>query len=277
MHYIVQENTFRESNYDNLILALERLGLPYTVVRCFPFTEKIVRMEDLPKDSYDVVDLKEFSPSEGRNFVFGAVKLARICREKAIHPGSMLNDNHDYRVYSQHWRENLLNFDSKVQEMCEPLNWREGEAKFLRPVHDTKAFTGSLFTQREWEEKVLNLLTTHRSDQIHEKMLIQVSTPKKIEKEMRWWVVGGKVVTGSIYKVGRRVFNDSIVDPQAQEFAQRMVDTFQLAEAFVIDTCLSEGEWKIVEAGCINSAGFYAADLQKLLIALENHFDPIEA
>ena len=43
--------------------------------------------------------------------------------------------------------------------------------------------------------------------------------------------------------------------------------------SFVIDICLVDNEWKIVECGCINCAGFYKADLQKLLMSLEDNFN----
>jgi hypothetical protein len=46
-----------------------------------------------------------------------------------------------------------------------------------------------------------------------------------------------------------------------------------LNDAFVIDICLVDGNYKIVEAGCINAAGFYNADLIKLLITLEDYFN----
>ena len=39
MHYIVQENTFREENYNNLILSLDRLNLSYEIVKVLPFIE----------------------------------------------------------------------------------------------------------------------------------------------------------------------------------------------------------------------------------------------
>jgi hypothetical protein len=47
MHYIIQENVFREQHYDMLREAIERLGLSYTIVRIFPFVEKIVNLEDI--------------------------------------------------------------------------------------------------------------------------------------------------------------------------------------------------------------------------------------
>jgi hypothetical protein len=41
MYFIVQENTFKEENYNNLILALNRLELPYEIVKVLPFVELI--------------------------------------------------------------------------------------------------------------------------------------------------------------------------------------------------------------------------------------------
>jgi hypothetical protein len=57
------------------------------------------------------------------------------------------------------------------------------------------------------------------------------------------------------------------------DFAQSMVDKFQVAEGFVIDICLSEGQLKVVEVNNINSAGFYDCNMFKLLSAIENHFN----
>ena len=52
-----------------------------------------------------------------------------------------------------------------------------------------------------------------------------------------------------------------------------MVSLYELNEAFVMDLALTEHGYKIVECGCMNSAGFYRADMQKLLIALEEKFN----
>jgi hypothetical protein len=51
-----------------------------------------------------------------------------------------------------------------------------------------------------------------------------------------------------------------------------MVDRFQVADAFVIDVCLTDNGWKVIECNCINSAGFYDADIQKIIISLENFY-----
>lgn len=61
-------------------------------------------------------------------------------------------------------------------------------------------------------------------------------------------------------------------EPEAQEFAQMMVDSYRPAECFVIDVALTDNRWKIVEINCINCAGFYKGDLMKVIGALENFY-----
>ena len=99
---------------------------------------------------------------------------------------------------------------------------------------------------------------------------IQVAVPKKITQEVRCWVVKGKIVTQSTYRRGSFLVYDNIVDQDALDFAQDMVDTYQLADTFVIDVCLTDNGWKIVECGSTSCAGFYDADMQKLIMALED-------
>ena len=63
MHYILQENVFRERHYDMIEKSLIKFNLPYTKVRLFPFVDKIVSLSDLPDDfGYNVDELPEFDP-----------------------------------------------------------------------------------------------------------------------------------------------------------------------------------------------------------------------
>jgi len=56
---------------------------------------------------------------------------------------------------------------------------------------------------------------------------------------------------------------------------QRLADIYQPAEAFVLDVCQLENndELKIVEINCMNCSGFYEANMELLLHALELHFN----
>ena len=271
MHYIVQENIFRESNYQIILDALQRLNLPHSIVRIFPFVDKISLLSDVPQD-FNVDELKDYDPPINENvFVFGAVKLGRIANKRGWMPGSMLNGNHDYNVYKSYYKENLLNYDSIVCSVKDSLSvkWENEEMKFIRPCKDSKSFTGKLFTEKQWKE-LSEFYEIEKTEIFNEDTLIQIASPKEIQKEIRFWVVDGKVITGSQYRLGNVLLPDSNFDKESQEFVEEMIEIFQPATAFVMDVCLYNHKWKIVEINCINASGFYKSDVQKLLIALEN-------
>lgn len=279
MHYIIGENIFREEHYNQLHVALDRLQLPYTTVRIFPFVNKIVDVKNIPSGAFNVDELPEIEFDKKKKvFVFGAIKLARIAWERGWKPGSMMNLNHDFLVYFEHYKQELLNYDSAIYTVGSKFVWKPNEVKFIRPTFDSKSFTGKVFNETEWNDTVENYLHNYKTDQFNENTPIQVTTPKNIYKEIRCWVVNGKVVTASVYKLGTQVIYLSEVETEAIEYAERMVNKFALAPAFVIDVCLTDDQagnqvWKIVECGCINAAGFYKSDLQKTIIALEKYFD----
>ena len=272
MHYIVQENVFKEHHYDEIIRNLERLGLNYDIVRIFPFVDKIVNIDDIP-DSFNVDDLPEYEPiNKNKVWIFGSVKLARVAAGKDWAPGSMLNNNHDFMIYKNHYKENLLNCDSQIINFGNEIIWDTSE-KFIRPTKDSKVFTGKVFDKEEWDNFVFYHSTNGHSNSLTNNIELQVSSVKNINKEIRFWVIGGKIITGSQYRLGNQTLYNSYYEAEAEEFAQKMVDIFKLAEAFVIDVCLVDSMWKIVECNCINGAGFYNSNIQKMIIELENHFD----
>ena len=84
------------------------------------------------------------------------------------------------------------------------------------------------------------------------------------------FVVRGKVVTASLYKQGNVVRSSELVDDDVMYFAARMIHRWQPANAFVIDIADTPDGFKIIEINNINSAGFYAADCQKIVAAIED-------
>jgi hypothetical protein len=183
-----------------------------------------------------------------------------------------MNSNHDFDVYKNFYKENLLNWDSQIVKFSDEFDWVENETKFIRPTEDTKTFTGKVFHEVEWKDFVYYNQNNGHTTLLNNNTPIQVSTVKNIQKEIRFWVVDGKIITGSQYRIGNQTIYSDVYEDSATEFAQSMVDIFQLADAFVIDVCLTREGWKIVECGCINCAGFYKADLQKVIINLEDFF-----
>jgi hypothetical protein len=253
MYYVVQNNVFREHNYNNLIEALDRLDLEYEIVKVLPFIETF----DVMTDRTDV-------------FPFGSLKMARLSAKLGWYPGSQMNENHDYLSYRDYYKENLLNYDSKIIKLGD--DFFSVDPFFARPTKDTKVFTGKVFDMDSWERLKRENLDYDISSIFGRDTEIQISTVKRIQKEIRFWIVKGEVVTASQYRSGGFVAYNQNVDDDAYEFCKKMVDIFQLNEAFVMDLCMVNGEYKIVECGCINCAGFYFANMQKLLMKLEESF-----
>jgi len=252
MYYIIQKNTFNEPNYINLINAIERNNLSYEIVDVLPFVEDF----DFLTNRKDV-------------FCFGAVKMSRLAKKYDWNPGSLLNENHDYRVYSKYYKDNLLNWDSKIQKFDEPI---DRDIFFARPCEDTKTFTGKIFTIQEWDEFKKRHYDGKYTSSLNSDTTIQISSVKDITKEFRFWIVNGEVITGSLYRMGSWINYSENVDDGALEFCKKMVKIYTLADAFVMDICEIDGNYKIIECGCINSAGFYKANMSKLIESLENYW-----
>jgi ATP-grasp domain, R2K clade family 3 len=280
MHYVIQENTFREENYGNLVKAIDRLGLERTTVRIYPYIDKITVAIDAPDGHVPSPDDLPALDLSGKIFVFGSVKLARIAAEKEWLPGSLVSDRHDFLHYGPIFGKHMLNSDSEIRSFFDLTLkdvkdgiWKSDHARlFVRPTHDGKLFDAGLFTRDEWDKKSESI-RINKPDLLAVYEKIQIAAPKKVQKEIRVWIIGGKVVTASQYRLNMNYCVDAAVEPAALEFAQSMADIHCIADAFVMDVCWCEDEWKIVELGCINSAGFYLADMQRVIMALEDFYE----
>jgi hypothetical protein len=249
MFYIVQKNVFREENYERLLQTLVKLDLDHEVIDCLPFTTEL-----------------EFTTERKDVFCFGSVKLANLAVQYNWKPGSFYGNNHDFNVYKHYYKHYLLNYDSVIQEVIDDIEF-DTDHKLIRPCKDSKIFNGAVYSEQKWDDVIARIEPKYHYD------LIQVANVKKIYKEARVWIVGGKPIISSYYKFhGDQPYEES-VEPAGLEFAQNMCDIYQVADAFVMDICLTPDGWKIVEINCINCSGFYKGDLQVLLMAIEDHFN----
>jgi hypothetical protein len=252
MYHIVQENCFHEANYDKLILALNRLNLEYEIVRGYPFIDDI----EIKTDRTDI-------------FNWGSIKLSKIAKKFNWKHGTFLGKNHDFMVYKNYYKEYLFNYDSTIIKLDDDDDYDYPDGFFARPTKDTKTFTGQVFNKEEFIPFRNRIVDLHEGEDIE----IQISGIKSIQKEYRFWIVKGEIITASQYRLGNRTVYDSIVDENAYDFCRKMIKIFEIDDAFVIDICMSEDEYYIMECGCINHMGVYCANMQKLVMSLENAFN----
>jgi len=251
MYHIVQENMFKEPHFNKLIETLDKMNLEYEFIKVIPFVDEI----EYKTDRKDVM-------------IWGAIKLARLAR-KENWTGSFMSDKHDYDYYSKHYKDNLLNYDSKIIKFYD-RDTKLPDRFFARPTKDSKAFTGKIMDKEEFEVTRSVLI---KNNWVKEDFNIQISSIKNIYAEGRFWCVKGKIITGSLYMRGGKYHLEEVLDDDPMwGFAQQMVDLHQIADAFVIDICRTDKGMKCVELGCINCAGFYLADMQKLVNSIEENF-----
>ncbi len=252
---------FNKEGYCALVDTLDKFQIPYIVVKVVPFSA------DLPPT---IPHIEPTNPI----MVCGSITLAKIAKQRGWYPGSFMNENHDYRIWLKHYGDHLLNYDSKVCKFSEvDKHW---DTLFIRPCEDTKSFNGTVFDYNdfdEWRHRVINLGETYGS--LTADTMVSYASPKNISKEFRFFVVDGKIVGQSQYgKRYARALNQNyqaLVDDGAIAFAQKMIDIWCPARGFVIDIAdLQNDEYKVIEINNLNSSGFYAIDLQKFVMAIEN-------
>jgi hypothetical protein len=97
-----------------------------------------------------------------------------------------------------------------------------------------------------------------------------ISPLREIAQETRCWIVDRKLVTASVYRRYETVIYESNVDEDVRAFAQSIAEeAWQPHRAYVLDVARVGDQLKVVEVNTLNSAGFYAADMQKLVEAIE--------
>jgi hypothetical protein len=265
MKWVLQNNIYEEEGFKDLLSALERHGADVVHVKVVPFEGSLEAVEgELPKPGDDAI-------------VLGSYTLSRVAKQMGWRPGSFL-DNLDWRVQHSHWGDRMLNSDAKIFEF-DSVPFQEMPF-FLRPVHDTKAFSGLVLDWGqyvEWRDGLRRL--PELADPVYDPLgvnLLTLATPvmvcskKEIYTETRCWVVEGRVITSSQYKLG------TLKRYQAPEFTDMRVHDFVESlgwypnPAHVIDIAEGPNGLSVIEVNNLNSAGFYKGDMQRVIAAIES-------
>jgi len=280
MLWIVQQDLWDEAGYVTFIEALDRLEIEYLVIKPIPFTNRILPA-DFDSFKQDINDVEEpFIDTTQDIMAFGATSLTRIAKARDWHPGTYMNENFTYEKWSEGFGlDNILNPDSIVQRLGDyfDLSGFEGSNVFVRPVLDSKTFNGevkSKYDFKDWQQSIKfmeEFMTEELVDipMLNKDTVIAVASAKKIYSEYRLFVVNKKVVTASQYKLGSEMVTTADIDQRVYNFATRMIYSWMPAAAFVMDIADTADGLKVIEINNINSSGFYAADPQKIIVAIE--------
>lgn len=250
MYWVVQSNLFREDGHARLLDALDRFALPYALVEVRHFTDHI-----------------EAPIPIGPVWAMGSYKLVRILAESGRRPGAYTQG---LRVDKLQWpRHDMLNGKARrgsIRSLPEEVK----SPVFLRPVEDSKAFSGQVLDPEEYASWRARVLECGPEDNVNGATVVLMSEPKRLFSETRFWVVGSEIATSSVYRLGGRVrYIEGAASPVVEAFAQAKAREWGPNPAYVMDIADTEEGPKIVECNCLNAAGFYAADMMKLVGYIE--------
>ncbi len=262
MYWILQSGFFNDSAFAVLRQTLERFGLPYSVHRVVP---RLGTLEPVA------------APPTANVICLGAYSLRLTASANSWRPGVFDLGDFGFPAQLTHWGEYMLNARARVSPLRDAIVDRPS---FVRPIEDNKAFAGRVFDAasfRDWRASV-RARGASPGVFLNEDLPVQVCPVRTIYGEYRFWIIKGRIVCASTYKVGERVFYSDDVPSACFAFVEAMIAQWQPHQAFVIDVCSvpDDGDgWqgmKIVEINTINCSAFYAADIQKLVDAYETAF-----
>jgi hypothetical protein len=266
MHWVIQHNLYHEQGMVDLLDFLKKMEIPHSEHKVIPF----------------IGELEPDLNIDGPVICVGAYSMRHVAKRKNWFPG-VYELGVTYRDCNRIFGNHMLNFDAKFCSFYDVLVYQSeffnDEPVFVRPIEDSKDFAGRVFDRPALKEMWYNLKALGGDADpagLTMETMVLLCKPQKIASEYRTWVVDGKVVTISQYKQGNRVVYYNDEQSCIRQYAQERVDSTNqmwdcLPAAYVLDVAvMQDGSRKIVELNTLNAAGFYAANVPKLVMALED-------
>lgn len=255
MKFLIQSNLMGAEQLNLVKDAV--VDLPHQFIELIPFTHDII--SDGPIDD-DVIP-------------YGSTLLTTIGYNFHNWKGLYFDlTNFNYQTCLQN-RKDMLN-DGSVVSIEKAIRILRGcsdeEEWFVRPNLDLKQFAGIVIKAKECVDWFIDAMECDSSGsyKMEPETEIVLSIPQDIQAEWRWFIVGGKVVSGSLYRSRGRLIKERETDPEVIKDAQKLTSSWMPHDCCVMDVALVDGCLKVVEFNCINSSGFYDHDVKTIFSEL---------
>jgi len=259
VRWIIQNNLSAEGgDFHKMAKACEELGIEYEGIKVIPFSP----------------DIPEFTKDDKINIYYGATTLMYNIYHQLNKPMGLFFDEEKFSIenYIKAWGNHMLNSEAKITTFRDFVkeNHPDDTLFFTRPDADDKSFVGDVRTFAEMKNFINGAM---KADNVilTEDTKIIVSTPYKIDKEWRNYIVDGKVVTSSLYRENFRLKKDGNDIPKDMiTFVESRCIEYMPHKMFAMDIALCGGDYYIIECGCLNSVGLYHSDVKKMIESVSN-------
>lgn len=254
VQWIVQKNVTNPGDLEGLRLACNLINVNCVEVNIIPFTNELPAFEITPCNVY-----------------YGSTTFTGLVYENRQIRNGLFFDHLAFSIenYIEKWGKHMLNFEASIitfKELME-LDYDDEKMLFIRPNNDDKSFSGEVrkFSEIAGWYKQLAAIENLNLDL---ETKIVVSEPYNIQYEWRLWIVNKKVITASKYREYFKLTKEAGCPDAVAAFAENRCREYTPHDVFVMDICLCGDEYYIVECGCMNGAGFYKADINKIVASV---------
>lgn len=258
INWVIQKNLLSEISISQMKQAFENNGIEYQEVDVIPFS-------DLDLD----LNISKY------NILYGGVSFVNQIQKKYGQSVGVFYDSEKFSIenYINQWKEHMLNSDAIITSFDEFIcqKYDDESLWFIRPNSDDKPFEGQVKSFEEiknWQSSLQHCDNIELNGQTK----IIASKPWAIAKEWRLYVVDGQIVASSRYREYLRLSKSSTDIPQEMlDFANNRIKEYCPNGIFCMDIAFCGDSYYIIECGCINSCGFYAASIENIIVAITNY------
>lgn len=258
--WVIQTNLLNDLSVQGVWLAAEECGANVKEAIIVPFQETLANEEEL--QAMNVEDDHIVIP-------YGSCKLTRISQQRGWRGNCFNPETFKTNVWNDN-RKDMLNHDAVQMRVCDAAEFFKGkdlaDKWFIRPVEDLKAFNGTVTEA----EEIINWMKSKESGNFSfsQNTQIIISPVKKLYSESRFFIVGGKVVDGSYYRMANRLQSNHIEQHETIAAAQELADMWLPHECCVMDVADTDDGLKVIEFNTLNSSGFYAHDIKTIVTSI---------
>jgi hypothetical protein len=259
IRWIIQSNLTNENDLEELRQGCRDINVEFEDVIVMPM------VKEMPK----------FTVDDKINIYYGSTTLMYNVYEQFDNPIGLFYDEETYSManYMKQWGEYMLNCDAHIVRVGDFLKEERDpeEDVFIRPDGDGKELVGQVKKFKDikiWLERYLkydNRLTLDSN--------ILVGPAYNLFKEWRLYIVDKEIVTASRYRKDFKLSKSSEDIPESMlEFARERISEYSPHDNFAMDIAsVHDGEYYIIECGCLNSVGLYHADIKKIVKKISEH------
>lgn len=256
IRWVIQNNLIAENDLQEIQHACKSLGIEFEEILVVPFSE----------------EMPAFTMDGKTNIYYGSTTLMYNIYKKLNKPRGLFFDEEKFSMqnYIHVWKDKMLNYEAKITTFREfSKETHAGESLwFIRPDADDKSFAGDVKSFKSIKNFIQNATKVDNVN-LTEDTKIVVGPPYNIKKEWRNFIVNGKVVASSLYRKDFKLSKSATDVPAGMiQFVEDSCKEYQPHAIFVMDIALCTNQYYIIECGCLNSTGFYAASIHDIIDAV---------